>query len=1438
MTNTRRRKKSLHRRHTRNRGGVNGSLNAVYREVGELPPPDTHNTIYIQTTFDATSKVASPPPFEGSMDDVDVPVTHQITNEKSVIDNVYSGVPMADKIADDGKPMGSSGSLNDFVCNTLEELDNMLKLICLNKQPQHIVICKMGKQPYTDKDKSEIIHIIERLKTFQIHKDTLGTSRKPNTCHIFDLYVYNTFPTPEKRRLPLNAQQLTSQKIPVTVTLPGITFYNTTQDFRHKVIGTKFFCMGVYGETDKDNSSIETCTALTPYTIEDTDVTLFDRLYFLGTKRYAQGVQSYISQQMMGLMGSGKQAGTAMALEKIVGNPQDVYKKLTKSKGGRRKHTQRRSRASTYSQRKRRGGIFKTVKRLMGKVADKAANYVIKKAIKRALPGMMKNATSAATGLFGDVSLKLAPHLAMGTASTAFGTVQSGTQLVASAAKSPTGVMYSWLMRYGIEKYTAIKPEEHRCVWGNQLQDYIMYKGVHVGLPQQMYYEVQDFRGTHVRHLIYNIKFTVDPMIKVKKQDTDRYDVMTITHDYVPIVLRYEQSLPVTMAENKLKEKTQAASSIMDRFKQMMTTSEDKGDLKKVKENMYKMTNKLLPMQAETEKHTSYVRLPTEEETEMVYKQQAKWMDLNRLAAQNNHLSQETMLHSLYSSLHKRRLDLFYASNIIHEFFNDNELGKKMKLILQVLSGFMAMGTAKGALNQTGVGMMLNLFTGGMGANAAAFAAGVNDAQNVIPRICHLVQVFIQGIVPPAYFMFPLVTRKTRDALRKANFNVVVEDKYKAVGQGTGQKVQDYFMRKMMGQLRTYHVETKVDAPITIREIMKFQKEKETKNDLLRGPRVLFEQFSHNWLPLLHEDNCDTQCHFMCASNLQKRIQFPCSGPGVAFAYEAGASYRKGSIRELLSDAYGKTDSSGEGSFKKARLRAMFFGNTHYASVEYETHVADQILSTWANTDTNTLPQSLFLENTAPETTKQLSTYLDYTHKPPDTYSTIIVNEAQSKGQSGGSRRRRRGQNLNGDMFDEFDASSSPSPPPTADNKVLNNQLTNRPTEAEPVPEAEPLITQSTYYEDEPKEPVPAPPKPIQWEQKVYDTRTAKEMEEQLRIQTIALLLRSMRNRFFKSDKSDTTLNEFLNAPYSQFFPYTYVVAVVPFEEKCTFQCAAKDIKTNGPYIFTSELPFNKFFKGGLTEFMKKVYLPSIIHFAEIRDHMDSDMKVLSSFFKKIRKMPRPPMLFHDYNAYRYDRANGDSDDPSAQFKKAFDKYLKYVRSQRDARRQEYDEQERMLLQKRKKMLIARRMSELTDEQTRLLNNQFTPGSRPGYVYGYGALQWRPRRRELRRYRRRPQRHAYTYDVSDEPDAGVDTDVPDTETYGKEMSLNEEPPVEEVYTSGPAEQAREDMEESIDSDSASERFVPDTASTNQPKSDPDDDEFGGVIASNRRKRRR
>lgn len=46
---------------------------------------------------------------------------------------------------------------------------------------------------------------------------------------------------------------------------------------------------------------------------------------------------------------------------------------------------------------------------------------------------------------------------------------------------------------------------------------------------------------------------------------------------------------------------------------------------------------------------------------------------------------------------------------------------------------------------------------------------------------------------------------------------------------------------------------------------------------------------------------------------------------------------------------------------------------------------------------------------------------------------------------------------------------------------------------------------------------------------------------------------------------------------------------------------------------------------------MKKVYAPCILHYAEVRDKV----KGLDAFYKELRKMPRPPVLFHDYNAHR-----------------------------------------------------------------------------------------------------------------------------------------------------------------------------------------------------------
>ena len=340
---------------------------------------------------------------------------------------------------------------------------------------------------------------------------------------------------------------------------------------------------------------------------------------------------------------------------------------------------------------------------------------------------------------------------------------------------------------------------------------------------------------------------------------------------------------------------------------------------------------------------------------------------------------------------------------------------------------------------------------------------------------------------------------------------------------------------------------------------------------------------------------------------------------------------------------------------------------------------------------------------------------------PPDTLNTVIRHEATvpSAKAAGGAaallqraRKPRRRGRAAAAVFDEFDDDEDAPTAPPAD----------APTAA------------ST-----------ADLGPQAWEQKAYDTQSAREMEEQLRVQTIALLLRSMRNRFFKPQDTtvkDTTLQAFLKGSYAKHFPHTYVVAVVPLQSPCTFHYDPDEIRENGPYVFTSTLDFHAFFEGGLQSFMKKVYAPCILHYAEVRDKV----KGLDTFYKELRKMPRPPVLFHDYNAHRYDRVEGVADDPSAKFKKSFDKYSTYVKQQRDARREEYNEQQRLMLEKRKKMLMARRMSELADEQHSLLTGQFTPGSRPGYVHDpYAALRWRPRRRDPRYYRRR----ALEYDVGD-----------------------------------------------------------------------------------------
>lgn len=1263
------------------------------------------------------------------------------------------------------------------VCKNRKMLEMVVKEALQSTKLRILLVNERDiREPFNTEEEQAIRDILQSpgVNALEVTNDDDTNPKVSVTSHLIYLPV-NRAPLPSPDKHPtLTYLVPQTQPLPVTVTLAGVPFFETTEDFKHAHLGTKFFCMGVYGESSKDPDgkpvSIEKRTALNPYTLADTTVTLFDRLYFLGTDRYAKGVQTYINQEMMTLMLSGKRAGTALTIDKLAqaagvpkpfggGRQQSTYTRRHRHRHRRPLHVTRGSartirRRVTNTRRRARatrgGGIFTTARRALNKVAgttaklaDKATGYMLKRAVKRAAPRMLRDALKAGTEALADATAEVLPNLAMGAASTAFAGVNSGATLTASVATAPLSVAYSYAMRQVIRKLTAIEPEEHRRVWGNQLQDYITYKGVHVGVPQQMYYETQDFRGTHVRHLTYHLKFTVDPMVK---DDGGNLVLRHQTADYVPIVLKYEQSLPVAMAETKVslwKQKTQALASMYDRATRMVqggdtkssSTAEDKTAEDQTAETLYKATTHALPMQAEAERHTSYVRLPKDgkdAEKDIQQKQQAMWHQLNRLAAQNNHLAQETMLHSLYSALHGRRLDLFFAVNFVDDAFNagddKNGVRQVFKTLLQGLSGLLAAGAARGALKQSGVGILLNLFTGGLGANAAALAAGVHDAENLLPRLCQLVQVCLQGILSPSYFLFPLASKRKTERLKsRQHFRCEEDDKNTSVAKGAAQQVQDVLLRKVMGQFPTYIVETYTDngagKPLTIGDLLNDKSE----GNLYAGPRVLFQQFSHNWLPLLHEDNRNTPCHFLSTPNLRRHTGLNCDGPGVVLAFEAGESYRKAStIKDLLRDAYVTSVGTEDATFKQARLRAMLFGNTHYASVEYETHVADQLLRGWA-TDASGMPETLFPTDsdvTNPNANKSFNIkYLQVT-KPPDTLNTVIRHEATvpSTKAAGGAaallqraRKPRRRGRITAATFDEFD-----------DDEDVDDTTT---APSADVPTAAPTADLG----------------PQAWEQKAYDTQSAREMEEQLRVQTIALLLRSMRNRFFKPQDStvkDTTLQEFLHKPYSHQFPHTYVVAVVPLQSPCTFHYDPDDIRENGPYVFTSTLDFHAFFEGGLQPFMKKVYVPCILHYAEVRDKV----KGLDNFYKELRKMPRPPVLFHDYNAHRYDRVKGVADDPSAKFKESFDKYSTYVKQQRDARREEYNEQQRLMLEKRKKMLMARRMSELADEQHRLLTGQFTPGSRPGYVHDpYAALRWRPRRRDPRYYRRR----ALEYDVGD-----------------------------------------------------------------------------------------
>lgn len=1324
------------------------------------------------------------------------------------------------------------------VCETLEHVTERVKIALHTPLPSTLILIPISPTiPGQFNNNSTLFQVSTNVLTALINAAQKACNESyegASTRHQVLIPVDNPACDPCQKletTPPPRQESVLYERLPLARTLPGICYYALSDDFCHEVLGKQFFCLAdlSHKKQDVDGKPLTEVTAKDPYT-RDTDELFYERLYYVGNEEYCKGVMSTITQELATIKG-GLSMGTSLArglgLRRGGRTVRRRHRKVqTKRPGARRLHTRR---ALRRTRRPARGGVAKMVKSMLGKMATDSligtGKDLVQSELKKATTnplgvlgsagmgalglagsagsGALSTALSAATGTVTGSAATTASALASGTelgrsvlanlpaalglGTTVFGTGMLGASTVANQVlrKNPVSMALGLMFKGQLDKYLAIQPYEHQQVWGNQLQDYLCYKGVHVGLPTEMYQEMLDYPATSKRYLVYYIKFELEDTLHPNlertltantKEDNQKHTQReeewhaqrkqewlaqseqnteenmpkqvykyATTADFVPFVLKYDRSLvaeTTTSATNVGQRLVEGAVSQVRTMASFLGGKAEDGD--DVGATVNKLTNfirdKGFPVQKYIETHTSYVTAPVRgtSDTLMADQQASRFDSLNRLAgASGGVLTQETLLHSL-STLNNRRADLYFANNFVKD-----KLPERLKTIVNVFAGLLATSATKSLGTRTGLGTVLNMFTGGMGASALSVGMGMKQVENQqgVGALCHLVQRAIRFILPPVVYLFPWTVVNNGDE----HFASSVE------GGLTG--VSDLHNLINPFQNLNNFVHTR-EAGVPVRALLR---DPRTKGDKYRGVRMFFEQFSHNWKPLLSSINADTQCHFVCTEALDRQCGVTGYGPGVALAFEAGASYRNKTIGELVKEAVA-AEGTPEEAAKYGQLRTMLFGKLPEVSIDYELAVVHEMLKAWLDPDENTTtcwyvdpPSSTDATGKRTTTSATLGDSLKwYMDK---TIEVATSNVATVKNVGGASRYapNKSKRYVGVAELDEEDL----------DHGLRPERLRSASKPTEPAPKK-------------------TGPRPNAWADaqiREFRSKGDVEMEKDLRARTIALLLQSMANRCIKNDKDvggkhllKLTIAELLRKRYKDVFPHTYVVAVVPFRTKapeptqnfhrCMFEYTIDKRRDCGPYVFHSKKDFNAFFGSrSFPTFMKNVYSPAIFFGTKktpftLTINNEEVPFVKEKFCKDFFDMEREPMHFDRFNRYPFELFE-PTDDAHIQFENDFKQYEKYAERIRNTRANEYTEAEREMHRKRKDMLVASQMHALANRQRRLFNGELTPGS----VYGYPQDPWvtRRRRRNRRSYRRDAPSDDSRYD-DDEDDDSYDND--------------------------------------------------------------------------------
>ena len=387
----------------------------------------------------------------------------------------------------------------------------------------------------------------------------------------------------------------------------NVQYFTLSDDWNRGHVGDQFFKMGLVGTRDdgdasekgqQQESATEMSAIRVASEVNGTPYNALDCVYFVGKKEYAQNVGTWAEQAAIVTAGG---TLTNSLMRAMVG------------KGGTRRHhrrcsrtTRRNTRAHRTSKRHHRRRGHRTHKRgagvmsglwTIGKGVLDSATSLLGMGAKTAASAGLAALTGGTTGILPSVASAAMSHVLptgvkwMGSIGTTgvgvlsnaiLGTAGKASTAVASdAAKLVSGGLGSIVRRtvggvaglgaasfvtYQIYESTNISEADHREVWGNQVQDYVRYKGVHVGEPLSFYYETLEFTRFHKKYIVYYFQYALEHDLHPRnvyvydkrshskpsgdKDATPDTYLLTRTHDYVPLVACYDKSVTTIVPDN------------------------------------------------------------------------------------------------------------------------------------------------------------------------------------------------------------------------------------------------------------------------------------------------------------------------------------------------------------------------------------------------------------------------------------------------------------------------------------------------------------------------------------------------------------------------------------------------------------------------------------------------------------------------------------------------------------------------------------------------------------------------------------------------------------------------------------------------------------------------------------------------------------------------